>query len=455
MGPDGTLLSKVEEWTTGKCVLALLSPRSAPERWDRPEWQRILVDEPRESGTRIGFVLAGGCKFPELLRRETFFDLTGNRLHGFRAIKRWLLGLETAREPLSGPGRPSGFSGGEEVLESMRRRLADAPGIGVLAHPDAVGKTVLALEFAHRVEGEFEAVVWLECEGREAAGLTGDCTAQLGLPADGEPECNLARVQAVLAGRRCLVVLDGVTSEDALALLPGGLSSGLVTTRREDLACRAGEQFEFGGIDPRSPDAGECLPEELALLAAMRACSPGGCSVKLAAGIVGLAEDAAAKLAAGLAVRGALLPLDRIRGRFQIGSGWRERVAAVAPRAHAVGVRQRFDLLDPLAEFDLAEVARGLGWAAAVDDAWPLAGELWRRGVAAAARARRPAEVIELAAAMADAADSRGDAVMRREAVREQVWVLESWDRFEEARQIDPDFWPAHPVQLDLFGLVE
>jgi TIR domain len=111
--PGSTLLSTVEEWTTGGGVLAVLTPRSAPEGWRRPEWERILIADPRESGTPIGLVLTAGCKFPEQLRRErTFFDLTQNRLHGFRLIKRWLLGLETAREPLSGPGRPGGFGGG-------------------------------------------------------------------------------------------------------------------------------------------------------------------------------------------------------------------------------------------------------------------------------------------------------------------------------------------------------
>ena len=452
--PESTLLSAVEEWTTGGAVLALLSPRSAPPRWDRPEWERILIDDPRQSGTRIGLALADVCRFPERLRRlESFFDLTENRLQGFRQIKRWLLGLDAVGEPLSGPGRPAGLSGGENVLEAMRRSLADAPGLGVLAHPHAMEKTALALEFAHRVEDEFEAVIWLECEGRAAAGLTGDCAAQLGIPADGETESTLASVQSVLTGRRCLLVLDGVTSEDALSLLADGLSSGLVTTRREDLARRAGERFDFDGVTRVCPDALEFNPQELDLLAAVRACAAGGCSVKLAAAIAGLEEAAASKLAAGLVSRGALLPLDRIRGRIQMGARLRERVEPAPPLRHAAGVRRRFDSPDDgMAQFDLSEVVRALGWALAAGGAWTLAGELWRRGISAAARARRPAEVLELAAAMAAAAGERGDEAMRRQAVREQVWVLEGWNRFAEAREIDPAFWPARPLQLELFG---
>lgn len=48
--------------------------------------------------------------------------------------------------------------------------------------------------------------------------------------------------------------------------------------------------------------------------------------------------------------------------------------------------------------------------------------------------------------------EEREDDAMRREAVRTLMRVLEGWNRFAETCEIDRAFWPARPLQLELFG---
>ena len=90
IGPGEDLLDTAERALSADYLLLLLSPDSVPGVWQRTD-ASILVNEARKLGTQIAYILLHGCKFPDVFRRNPFFDLSEHRLAGQRALKRWLL----------------------------------------------------------------------------------------------------------------------------------------------------------------------------------------------------------------------------------------------------------------------------------------------------------------------------------------------------------------------------
>jgi hypothetical protein len=88
---------------------------------------------------------------------------------------------------------------------------------------------VSAKRFAAEAERDFEAVLWVPCHRRSVVQATGELGAQLGLVLDGQVKENGERIQAVLAERRCLLVLDSADEKTRSALTARGRTSTLVT----------------------------------------------------------------------------------------------------------------------------------------------------------------------------------------------------------------------------------
>src|ERR1700761_2589519 len=97
------------------------------------------------------------------------------------------------------------------------------------------GKTMLALEFAHRYQRDFEAVYWLPCQSGSVAAIAGEVALQLGLKMEGDLEQIVRELRNVCARKRCLLILDNVLDETPGGLIPGGAASVLITTRIHDL----------------------------------------------------------------------------------------------------------------------------------------------------------------------------------------------------------------------------
>jgi DNA-binding SARP family transcriptional activator len=185
--------------------------------------------------------------------------------------------------PAQLPRAPSGFAGREEELDWLSGLLppGETAAIGVLAGPAGVGKTALAVLWAHRVAGAFpDGQLFASMRGfdqRHAPVGAADVLTQfllaLGVGVDDvpfEPADRAALYRSILADRRVLVVLDDARdTEQVHPLLPAGSSSFVLVTSRirlDGLVARTGaRQLALGTL---GTDAAERLIEHMAGTAA-------------------------------------------------------------------------------------------------------------------------------------------------------------------------------------------
>jgi transcriptional regulator with XRE-family HTH domain len=148
------------------------------------------------------------------------------------------------------PMAPSHFSGRERELRALSARLGDAPrtvALTVICGPPGVGKTALALYWAHQVSDRFpDGQLYVDLRGgQERTAALAPAEAILGfLEAFNVPpgripaglEARAALYRSLLAGKRVLIVLDGARdAEQVLPLLPGGAGCLVVVTSRNGL----------------------------------------------------------------------------------------------------------------------------------------------------------------------------------------------------------------------------
>ena len=138
------------------------------------------------------------------------------------------------------PARNLGFTGRDGLLAAVRDRLlaGNKAVVQVFQGMGGVGKTQLAIEYAHRFAADYDLAWWVNAE---QAGLIGDQFATLGLalgcvqPGAGT-EVVRAAVLAELHGRdRWLLVFDNAEDpSDVRAWLPGGGGHVLITSRERN-----------------------------------------------------------------------------------------------------------------------------------------------------------------------------------------------------------------------------
>jgi hypothetical protein len=174
------------------------------------------------------------------------------------------------------------------------------------------------------------------------------------------------------------------------------------------------------------------------LLAAASACSGAPFRPWLASELAGVDLPVASELLGDLTNRGLVIQLD---ARFySIPPG---RPSDAQSRAHAQALARHFaSWAQPESQCaaDLPQLRLALKWALSQDEedgeAWQLACELAKRGVALLKQTSRQAEAFELLEAVAGAAELREDRRMLEDCTRDQYWILLSWDRTEEAQAI-------------------
>jgi hypothetical protein len=176
------------------------------------------------------------------------------------------------------PARNPRFTGRDGMLAELRRRLrAEEPTLVVQAlyGLGGVGKTQLALEYAHRFAADYDPVWWIDAEQPvlipdQLAGLA----ARLGLPAGPTVADTVDRLLAELRGRgHWLLIFDNAERPADIAdYRPGGAGHVLITSRSPgwgalggrlevDVLARA-ETVTL--LRARIPDMGEELADKLA-----------------------------------------------------------------------------------------------------------------------------------------------------------------------------------------------
>lgn len=141
------------------------------------------------------------------------------------------------------------FTGREAVLQSLRQRLI--PGAKTTALTQSIsglggiGKTQVAIEYAHRYGEYYTAILWIPADSLEVATAVWlqVATHVLGLPEQQEAEQQIAAVKRWLQKRHnWLLILDNVEDPQSIlsAFVPSKhQGSVLITTRRRDLGALA------------------------------------------------------------------------------------------------------------------------------------------------------------------------------------------------------------------------
>lgn len=238
-------------------TIAVLSAAYLKSVYGAAEWQAAWRDDPSGAGRKLLVLRVEDCARPGLLGSIVSVDLFGVDEGASRArLLRAVQGAVTGRlKPASRPGFPGrsapsfpgalpavwnvpqrnpNFTGRIEFLERMREVMHDGGTVAVhsLHGMGGVGKTQLAVEYAHRHASDFEVVWWIPAE---QPALIPDHLTALGIALGLEVEpSTIAPVLTHLRGRtRWLLVFDN--AEDPAALrpfLPDGAGRVVITTRR-------------------------------------------------------------------------------------------------------------------------------------------------------------------------------------------------------------------------------
>jgi DNA-binding SARP family transcriptional activator/Tfp pilus assembly protein PilF len=153
-----------------------------------------------------------------------------------------------ATTPAQLPADVAGFAGREQELAQLDDAIAAEVAVVAISGTAGVGKTTLAVHWAHRVHERFpDGQLYANLRGFEPGGeamapaealrgfLEALSTPHSRIPSDLDAQAGLFR--SLLAGRRMLIVLDNARETDQVRpLLPGAPGHLVVVTSRNQLA---------------------------------------------------------------------------------------------------------------------------------------------------------------------------------------------------------------------------
>jgi hypothetical protein len=235
--------------SSGRTV-AICSPAYFDSHWCTQEWTGALA------GRKLVPLRVAACALPNVLATISYRDLYGvdESVARRRALEAVGLALPVrkssgfpqssdAAAPFPGvlpwvwnvPGRNRHFTGRGELLDKVRDGLAHGPvAVTALHGLGGVGKTQLAIEYAHRRAADYELVWWVDSEQTALVGEKLAALARpLGLPTNNSVPDLAAAVLDSLAHRdRWLIVFDNAESPAMLRQwLPSGPGHVLITSR--------------------------------------------------------------------------------------------------------------------------------------------------------------------------------------------------------------------------------
>ncbi|MGW4292038.1 FxSxx-COOH system tetratricopeptide repeat protein [Micromonospora chersina] len=247
-------------------TIAVLSPDYLTSVYGKAEWQAAWRDDPLGERSKLLPVRVAPCERPGLLGQIVMVDLVGlseaaarRRLN--ETIRTAVAGrakppVEPAFPAAAGravpaepkfpgalpevwnlPARNPNFTGRETELARLQAELWATSTVAVhaLHGMGGVGKTQLAIEYAHRHATDYDVVWWITAEETATvAGQLAKLGAKLGVPSDSNDEAAAEAVRDHLRGtNRWLLVFDNAEKPQQIQhLLPGGAGHVLITTRR-------------------------------------------------------------------------------------------------------------------------------------------------------------------------------------------------------------------------------
>jgi DNA-binding SARP family transcriptional activator/DNA-binding XRE family transcriptional regulator len=270
---DPAVVSLLRHWKSVAAEFAEVGAEVGRYEEVVPVLRRLAAADPLHQvvHARLMVALAGAGQQAEALatfdtlRRRLDRDLHTVPGPALVDAHRRVLRQELTRPPVAAVGAvrtlppdPAGFVGREAQLRRLMALVAAQATVVTIEGMPGVGKTRLALHFAHRLvaRGHYsDQQLYTDLSGgADPADVLAEWLGLLGVPA-GQIPADLAertdRYRERLRGRSCLVLLDSAVSADQVApLLPGIPGSLTVLTSRRDLRLPDSQRVELDLLAP-------------------------------------------------------------------------------------------------------------------------------------------------------------------------------------------------------------